>query len=177
MEKKQKGQILVTKKSQTKAQIERKLKLEYTKECMFYGFKYPAAKNFFISKGINPPSRALYKQLKEKVRKDRNQSTWYSKDALLLMEEDHQKSIARAMLMEERLIADDDLLEEVQMDEDMKESQKQMFINIKSQARSTIYKNWRELQDIKSKMFNATPLVTEIVEVHRRQMLEEENLK
>lgn len=65
-------------------------------------------------------------------------------------------------------------MEELKVDGDMSDPDKQQFIHNTIQAKSQLYKTWYELQMIKSKMFSATPLVKEIVKVHRRQLQEEE---
>ena len=154
-----------------------KYKLSLMRECIIYGKSFKEAQILFKSRGM-PLSQSQYTRLKQELMSAKLAKNWFSKEALFVIEEDHMPSVERIRALENRLMQE---FEQV--------SSTPFYSNwdtAKSPQKLTRNKNhdgnfmlrliaeFRAIQETKSKMFSATPLVQELMEVHRRQ---EENEK
>ncbi len=161
----------------SKRQVEHQLKLEWMRSCMIYGKSYEECELYFKSKGFKL-GRTQFTDLRNELKSAKNAKEWFSKEALFVIEEDHMLSVERIRMLEDRLMLE---FEQV--------SSTPFYSNwdtAKSPQKLTRNKNhdgnfmlrliaeFRAHEETKTKMFSATPLVQELMEVHRRQ---EENEK
>ena len=163
---------------ENKAQLKHKLKLELMRNCMIYGKTYEESKAYFKLKGYEL-SETTFTDLRTEL-KSRNQAQgWFSNEALYVIEEDHQLSVQRIRIMEDRLLQEFEQLAATNYYRYINQgTPQQELVKNKSHdvnALLRVIAQFQSLQETKTKMFSATPLVQEIMEVHARQ--EEEQQK
>lgn len=163
----------------TNKQIEHQYKLSLMRECQIYGKLYAETSEYFKSKGFTL-GHTQFTELRNELKSSKSAKDWFSKEALYVIEEDHMVSVERMRLFENtlvnktlKLINDDDF------------ETKTTFITTDSGVTSRV-KNYnfelylksmaefRAIQETKTKMFSATPMVQEMLEIHRRREEEEQ---
>jgi len=163
---------------ESKAALKHKLKLELMRTCVIYGKSYEESKAYFQLKGFEL-GETVFTELRKEL-KSRNQAEgWFSNEALYVIEEDHQLSVERIRLMENRLLQEFEQLAAtnyytyINQGTDQQQLVRNKVHDVNALLR--IIAQFQSLQETKTKMFSATPLVQEIMEVHARQ--EEESQK
>ena len=148
--------------SKNKKELTHEVKLSLMRDCEIYRKPFKEEQVYFKSKGYSL-SQAQSTRLKQELHSPERIRNWFSKEALYVIEEDHMLSVERIRSLEDKLL--------------------ELFYTIYSKTKKSIQEihllikltaEFRSLQETKSKMFSATPLVQELMEVHRRQ---EENEK
>ena len=173
-----KNQKLVSKHGKwTPKQLEHQYKLSLMRDCQIYGKSYEATAAYFKSKGFTLGS-TQFTDLKNELKETQNAKEWFSKEALFAIEEDHMLSVERIRMMENRLLEE---FEQVAATTFYKYinagTDEQELIKDKSHDANLflrIIAQFQALQETKTKMFSATPLVQEVMEVHARQEEEKE---
>jgi len=159
-------------RSKTKPQIEHELKLEVMRTCQIYGKSYEATEVYFKSKGFTLGS-TQFTELRNELKSRENAKEWFSKEALYLIEEDHMLSVERIKMMEDRLLEEFEQVSATTYYKYINEgTDEQELIRNKAHdvnALLRIIAQFESLQETKTKMFSATPLVQEIMEVHAQQ--------
>ena len=90
-------------KKETKGSLKHKLKLELMRTCKIYGKNFEESKSYFKLKGFEL-GETTFTDLRNEL-KSRNQAEgWFSNEALYVIEEDHQLSVERIRMMENRLL-------------------------------------------------------------------------
>ena len=148
--------------SKNKKELIHEVKLSLMRDCEIYGKSFKEKQVYFKSKGYSL-SQAQSTRLKQELHSPERIRNWFSKEALYVIEEDHMLSVERIRSLEDKLL---ELFYTIYTK--TKKSIQEIHLLIKLTA------EFRSLQETKSKMFSATPLVQELMEVHRRQ---EENEK
>jgi len=133
----------------SKPELEHQYKLGLMRDCQIYGKSYKECKEYFKTKGYTL-SRTQFVNLRAELKSTKSSENWFSKEALYVLEEDHRLSLDRIRSIES------DLAREYSNAQDA---------NLKTKISAEL----RAIQDTKSKMFSATPLVQELMEVHARQ--------
>ena len=165
-------------KPDNKAQLKHKLKLELMRTCMIYGKSYEESKAYFKLKGYEL-GETTFVDLRTELKSHRNAAGWFSNEALFVIEEDHQLSVERIRLMEDRLLQEFEQLSATNYYTYINQgTEQQQLVRNKIHdvnALLRVIAQFQSLQETKTKMFSATPLVQEIMEVHAQQ--EEEQSK
>ncbi len=162
----------------SKAQLKRELKLELMRTCMIYGKSYEESKAYFKLKGFEL-GETVFTELRKELKSRKAAEGWFSNEALFVIEEDHQLSVERIRLLENQLLKEFEQLSATNYYKYINEGQpnqalsKNPLHDLHGLLRVTA--EFRAIQEIKNKMFSATPLVQELMEVHARQ--EEEDSK
>ena len=155
MDKKEpKAQLTGTQRStMTKTELEHKYKIGLMRECQIYGKPLKECKIYFADKGFSL-SKTQFTALRNELKSRKSAKNWFSNEALYVMEEAHMISTETGRKLEEDLMlaywGTDEL------DEKLK-----------------IISQWESLQMTMTKMYSATPMVQELMEVHSRQEAEE----
>ncbi len=162
----------------TVAQINHDIKVELMRTCMIYGKSYETTLEYFKLKGYKL-SKTTFVDLRKELTSHGAAQKWFSDEALFAMEEDHKLSIERIRMMENRLLEEFEQLAATSYYKYIKQEDEEKEL-IKNKAHDTnalirVISQFQSLQETKNKMFSATPLVQEIMEVHARQ--EEEDSK
>jgi len=132
----------------TKTQIEHSYKLGLMRDCQIFGKGFTESKAYFKSKGYSL-GRTQFTELRKELKSAKFAKDWFSKEALYVIEEDHMLSTERIRILENDLMA-----------EYFKAKGVELKLKIMSQFES--------IQNTKTKMFSATPLVQSLMEVHRQ---------
>lgn len=161
----------------TKPQIEHAYKLEIMRTCQIYGKDFETTKAYFKSKGYTL-GRTQFTDLRNELKSRKIVKEWFSKEALYAMEEDHELSVERIRLIENRLMEEFEQVSATTYYKYVNAGSKEQEL-IKNKAHNVhdmlrIIAQFESLQSIKTKMFSATPLVQEIMEVHAQQEEEKE---
>ena len=137
----------------SKHELEHKYKLGLMRECQIYGKSLKECKIYFGDKGYSL-SKTQFTALRNELKSRKSAKNWFSKEALYIIEEDHmiQVETGRAITA--------DLVKEYWSTEDINEK-----IRIASE--------WESLTLTMTKIYSATPMVQELMEVHARQEMEE----
>jgi len=156
----------------SKPQIEHAYKLSLMKDCNLYGKLYEASKLYFESKGFTLGT-TQFTELRNELKSADNAKEWFSKEALFVIEEDHMLSVERIRMMENRLIAEFEQVSATNFYTYINAGTDQQEV-IRNKAHDAhlllrIIAQFQSLQETKTKMFSATPLVQELMEVHRQQ--------
>ena len=159
-------------KPQNKANLKHQLKLELMRNCMIYGKSYEESQAYFKLKGFEL-SETTYTDLRKELRTRNQAQGWFSNEALYVIEEDHQLSVERIRVMEDRLLQEFEQLSATNYYKYINQGTEQQEL-IKNKAHDVhallrVIAQFQSLQETKTKMFSATPLVQEIMEVHARQ--------
>lgn len=148
------------KKDSSKREITHGLKLEWMRSCVMFGKTFAQTVIYFKSKGFNlAPTQNT--ELRNELKSSKQSVNWFSKEALYVIEDDHKLSVERIRWMEDTLINQYAIL--------VDEKDPDIHLMDKLVAR------FESLQMTKTKMFSATPMVQEMMEVHRMQE-EESNI-
>ncbi len=137
----------------TKTELEHKYKLGLMRECQIYGKSLKECKIYFGGKGFSL-SKTQFTSLRNELKSRKSAKNWFSNEALYVMEEAHMISVETGRKLEEDIILKYWKTDE--LDEKLK-----------------IISQWESLQMTMTKMYSATPMVQELMEVHSRQELEE----
>lgn len=159
----------------TKTQVEHAYKLSLMRDCQIYGKLLEASKLYFESKGFTL-GHTQFTNLKNELKSADNAKAWFSKEALFVIEEDHMLSVERIRMMEDRLLQEFEQVAATNFYKYLNAGTKEQEV-IRNKAHDgqfmlRLIAEFRALQEIKTKMFSATPFVQELMEVHR--MHEEE---
>ena len=165
-------------KKETKGSLKHKLKLELMRNCMIYGKNYEETKSYFQLKGYEI-GETTFTDLRVELKSRRSAQGWFSNEALYVIEEDHQLSVERIRLMENRLLQEFEQLAATNYYKYINQGKEEQEL-VRNKAHDVnallrVIAQFQSLQETKTKMFSATPLVQEIMEVHARQ--EEESQK
>jgi len=149
-----------------------KYKLSLMRECIISGKSFKETEIFFKSIGV-PLSQSQYTRLKNELKSTKSANNWFSKEALFVIEEDHMLSVERIRMLEDRLMQEFEQVSSTSFynNWDITKSNQKLTINKNhdGQYMLRLIAEFRALQETKTKMFSATPLVQEMMEVHRRQ--------
>ena len=143
--------------SKNKKELIHDVKLSLMRDCQIYGKPFKEEQVYFKSKGYSL-SQAQSTRLKQELHSPERVRNWFSKEALYVIEEDHMLSVERIRSMESDLV---------------KEYWNTDNVNVKIR----IIAQFESLQLTKTKMFSATPLVQELLQVHRQQAEEIERAR
>jgi len=160
----------------TKPQLEHMVKLALMRDCNMYGKKYEAAEAYFQLKGFTL-GRTQFTDLRNELKSADNAKEWFSKEALFVIEEDHMLSVERIRMLEDRIMEEFEQVAATNFYKYLNAgTDEQEIIRNKAhdgQFMLRLVAQFQSLQETKTKMFSATPLVQELMEVHR--MHEEEH--
>ena len=167
-------------KKETKATLKHKLKLELMRTCKIYGKNFEETKAYFGLKGFDI-GETTFTDLRAELKTRDSAEGWFSNEALFVIEEDHQLSVERIRLMEDRLLQEFEQLAATNYYTYINQgTEEQALIRNKVHdvnALLRVIAQFQSLQETKTKMFSATPLVQEIMEVHARQEEESSTTK
>lgn len=156
----------------TKKKLEHQYKLALMRDCQIYGKTYEATQAYFKSKGFTLGT-TQFTDLKNQLKETQNAKEWFSKEALFAIEEDHMLSVERIRMMENRLLEEFEQVAATTFYKYINAGTKeQELIKDKSHDANLLLRiiaQFQALQETKTKMFSATPLVQEVMEVHARQ--------
>lgn len=149
-------------------------KLALMRDCELFGKSWSEAAEYFRAHGY-PLSRSTWDRFKRELKSAQATRQWFSREALHAMEEDHMLSVERIRMMENRLLQEFEGLAGVSYAEyGEADRETQAAIRAKSHLLLKIIAQFQSLQETKTKMFSATPLVQEIMTIHERQQQETE---
>jgi len=165
-------------KKKTKASLKHELKLELMRTCKIYGKSYEESKAYFQLRGLEL-GETVFTELRNELKSRDSAKGWFSNEALFVIEEDHQLSVERIRMMEDRLLQEFEQLAATSYYKYINQGTDQQEL-IRNKAHDTnalirVIAQFQSLQETKTKMFSATPLVQEVMEVHAQQ--EEEQVK
>jgi len=176
----EKNQPTVTRTGKlTKPQMEHELKLALMRDCQIYGKDFENTKLYFNSKGYTLGS-TQFTNLRNELKDTKTNSEWFTKEALYAIEDDHKLSVERIRMMENRLLAEFEQVSATNYYKYLNAGTKKQEI-IKNKVHDShlflrIIAQFQSLQETKTKMFSATPLVQEMMEVASRREQEDEVL-
>jgi hypothetical protein len=159
-------------KRETKASLKHKLKLELLRSCMIYGKTYDETKAYFKLKGFEI-GETVFTEMRAELKSRNSAEGWFSNEALFVIEEDHQLSVERIRMIENRLLGEFEQLAATNYYTYINQGKEDQAL-IRNEVHDLsgllrVSAEFRALQETKTKMFSATPLVQEIMEVHARQ--------
>jgi len=143
-------------------EMEHIVKLSLVRECNIYGKPYKETQKFFKDRSLSLSS-TQWKNLRLELKSPKSAKNWFSKEAMYVIEEDHMLSVERIRSLEDKLLEQFDNIYTK-----TKKSTQDIHLLIKLVAQ------FQSLQETKTKMFSATPLVQEMMEVHARQQEEQQ---
>jgi hypothetical protein len=162
----------------SKSELEHKYKIELIRNCQIYGKSFKEAKAYFAAQGFSLSS-SHWKNLKKELTTRTSAKEWFSKEALYIIEEDHMNSVERIRSIESlivkqihKLMGEGDFDTKVHFDTTDK-GVKQRVENYNTELLIKLTSQFESIQMTKTKMFSATPMVQELIEVHARQEQEE----
>ncbi len=159
-------------KKETKGQLKHKLKLELMRTCKIYGKGFEESKAYFKLKGFEL-SETTFTDLRTELKSRDAAQGWFSNEALYVIEEDHKLSVERIRVMEDRLLQEFEQLAATNYYKYINQgTEQQELIRNKAHDANALLRviaQFQSLQETKTKMFSATPLVQEIMEVHAQQ--------
>lgn len=166
-------------KRKSKATLKRELKLELMRTCKIYGKSYDETKAYFKLKGFEL-GETVFTELRTELKSRNAAEGWFSNEALYVIEEDHQLSVERIRLMEDRLLQEFEQLAATNYYKYINEGKPEQEL-IRNSAHDVnallrVIAQFQSLQETKTKMFSATPLVQEVMEVHAQQEEEESKI-
>ena len=164
----------------TNKELEHQYKLSLMRECMVYGKDYRETKSYFNDRGFTL-GKTQFTELRTELRGVKSARNWFSSEALYMLEQDHMISVERIRKYEDklvnisnRLIEEDDFETSVNYDTDKSGIVKLRVRNYNTELFLKIISEFKSIQETKTKMFSATPLVQEMMEVHRQQEAEKD---
>jgi hypothetical protein len=137
----------------TKTELEHQYKLGLMRDCQIYGKSLKECKIYFAGKGYSL-SKTQFTGLRNELKSQKSAKNWFSREALYVIEEDHMISVETGRAMVTDLV--NEYWSATELDDKL-----------------SIVARWESLQVTLTKMFSATPMVQELMEVHRRQEQEE----
>ena len=156
----------------TKAEVEHAYKLALTRDCQIYGKLLPEAKIYFKSKGFTL-GHTQFTALRNELKSSKTAKDWFSKEALYIIEEDHMISVERIRTIENKLVNElHKIIKEDKFETDIVYDKYENVVKIRNYNMELLIKltaQFQSLQETKTKMYSATPMVQEMMEVHRRQ--------
>lgn len=159
-------------KQKSKATLKHELKLELMRTCKIYGKSFEESKAYFKLKGYEL-GETTFTDLRTELKSHDAAKGWFSNEALFVIEEDHQLSVERIRMMEDRLLQEFEQLAATNYYTYINQgSEEQQLVKNKVHdvhALLRVISQFQSLQETKTKMFSATPLVQEVMEVHARQ--------
>ena len=160
-------------------EMEHIVKLSLVRECNIYGKSYKETQQFFKDRSLSLSS-SQWKNLRIELKSSKSAKNWFSKEALFVIEEDHMISVERIRKVEDKIVSimlgllnDDDFETSINYDTDKSGIVKLRVRNYNTELLIKLTAQFQSLQETKTKMFAATPLVQELMEVHRRQEVEQ----
>jgi len=142
--------------SKNRKELIHEVKLSLMRDCEIYGKSFKEKQVYFKSKGYSL-SQAQSTRLTQELHSTERTKNWFSKEALYVIEEDHMLSVERIRSLEDKLLEQFDVIYTK-----TKKSIQEIHLLIKLIAQ------FQSLQETKTKMFSATPMVQELMEVHRQ---------
>jgi hypothetical protein len=147
--------------------------------CKIYGKSYEETKTYFKLKGFEL-SETTFTDLRTELKSRNAAEGWFSNEALYVIEEDHQLSVERIRLMEDRLLQEFEQLAATNYYKYVNQGKPEQEL-VRNNAHDThalirVIAQFQSLQETKTKMFSATPLVQEVMEVHAQQEEEESKI-
>ena len=140
--------------------------------CLIFGKHFQAAKQYFKANGLNLGETKFY-DLKNELQSPKASEDWFSKEAIWVIQDDHKLSVERIRMLEDRLMEEFQQVASTSFYTYMNEGeeQKQLIQNEAHDAQLLlrIIAQFQSLQETKNKMYSATPLVQEIMEIQKRQ--------
>ncbi len=137
----------------SKQELEHKYKLGLMRECQIYGKSLKECKVYFGDKGYSL-SKTQFTALRNELKSRKSAKNWFSNEALYVIEEDHMIQVETGR----SIVAD--LVKEYWTAEDLNDKLR-------------IASEWESLTLTMTKIYSATPMVQELMEVHARQENEE----
>ncbi len=169
-----------TSQKMTPVQLAHQYKLTLANDCKIFGKDYKESQLYFIDHGFKL-GETQWKQLRKELKSTKRAKNWFSKEALYAIEDDHMLSVERIRSLEDKLvnemnklISDDDFDTVVSYSTDTSGIVKLRVKNYNLELLMKLVAQFQSLQETKTKMFSATPMVQEMLEVHRRQEEEEQ---
>jgi len=164
----------------TQAQIEHAYKVTLMGYCVMYGKSYEESQVYFESKNFTLGT-TQFTDLRNELKSAKNAKEWFSKEALFVIEEDHMMSVERIRAMEDRLMKEFEQVAATNFYRYINAGTEEQEV-IRNKAHDAqlllrIIAQFQSLQETKTKMFAATPMVQEMMEVTARREDEEELLK
>jgi len=148
------------------------------RDCQIYGKSLEDSKLYFNSKGYSL-SKSQATKLKKELKSVKNSKEWFSKEALFVIEDDHKLSVERIRVMEDRLMQEYEQVSSTSFynNWDIQNPNQELTINKNHDANLLlkIIAQFQSLQESKTKMFSATPMVQELMAVHAQQEEEANN--
>jgi len=149
-----------------------KYKLSLMRECIICGKSFRETQIFFKSRGISL-SQSQYTRLKNELKSAKYAKNWFREEALYVIEQDHMLSVECIRMMEDRLMQEFEQVSSTSFynNWDITKPNQKLTRNKNHDADLLlkIIAQFQSLQETKTKMFGATPLVQELMEVHRRE--------
>ena len=155
-----------------------KLELEHVRHCILFGKKFKTGgEAYFIAQKMKIGA-SKFRDLKEEIQSEGAKREWFAKEALLVIEEDHQLSVERIRMMEDRLLQEFEQVASTSFYAYSNESENQQEL-IKNESHDAqlllrIIAQFQSLQETKDKMYSATAMVQEMSEIQKRREEEED---
>lgn len=166
----------------TRAQILHQYKIGLVRECMIYGKSLKETQKYFASKGLKI-SKKSWQNYRNELKSAKSAKDWFSKEAMYAMEEDHMLAVESARRIEDkiknilsRLLNEDDFDTKVDYATKSDGQVIQRVTNYNTELLIRLSGEFRAMQETKTKLFSATPMVQEMLEVHRRRKEEDDLL-
>lgn len=162
-----------------KSTITHQKKLEIMRTCHIFRKSVDETIEYFQKRGYSISARTCAR-LKAELLAENYAEMWFSRDALEEIEKDHMLSWATIKMMEDRLVKEFEQVSSTPFYDYINEgTDKQKLVRNKSHDSDLMIRlvaQFESLQNTKTKMASATPLVAEVMEIHRRQTRENENM-
>lgn len=158
----------------TPVELAHQYKLTLANDCKTFGKDYKETQAYFHDQGFTL-SKSQFVALRKELKSTKRAKNWFSKEALFAMEDDHMLSVERIRNVEDkivrqidRLLKEDDFETKVTYNTKGDGIVKMRVRDYNTELLIKLTSQFESLQTTKTKMFAATPLVQEIMEVHRR---------
>jgi hypothetical protein len=156
----------------TKQQLQFQIKLGLMKDCQIFGKSFESSKLYFKSKGYEL-GHTTFTTLRKELESTDNAKEWFSQEALVVIRDDHKLSVERIRMLENRLLEEFEQVSATNFYKYLNAgTPEQQVIRNKAHDANLLLRiiaQFQSLQETKTKMFSATPLVQELMEVHARQ--------
>lgn len=149
-------------KDLTKKELFHELKIEYIRYCVIYNKTFKETQEFFKAKKISL-SESTWRTLKLEIHNSKYAKNWFSKEALYVIEQDHMISVERIKIMDNQLFS-----EFITLQKTFDKTPEDIALLLSIVAR------YQAVQETKTKMFSATPMVQEMAEIRDRRESEDE---
>ena len=166
----------VPKNPKNKNDLKKEAKLALMQVCIIYGKSYAASAAFFQSRGFEL-GETKYTELRNELLNRNNAKDWFSKEALFVIEQDHMLSVQRIKILEDRLMQEFEHVASTNFYKYLNAgTDEQELVRNKAHDANVLMRiiaQYQSLQETKTKMMSATPLVQEMMEVHAMRENEE----